>query len=198
MGVRQVENATPTLRRPPEDRAVDAGGAQTLERRLLRFREEDRHGNRLRIAAGLPRPLSEQADLLRRVPAAPGERHPTVRELHDTIESCRAVAAHQDRWVRLLNGLRERPDPVEIHELAMELRFLLSPNLLHREDALPEQSPSSLEVGAVILHLLGVPATAAAEEEPPAGETVERGHFFRRDDGIALDDEADSRAEAQA
>src|SRR2546422_11399664 len=80
----------------------------------------------------------------------------------------------------------------------MERRFLLSPNLLHREDALPEQSPSGLEVGAVILHLLGVPATTDAEEEPPAGEAVERGHFFRRDDGIALDDEADSGTEAQA
>src|SRR5438445_116589 len=106
IGVQQRQNAIPTLRGYPEDRALDTGRAQTLERHLLRLREEDRHGNRLRIAAGLLRSLPEQADLLRRVPAAAGERHPAVRELHDPIESRWAVAAHQDRWVRLCHGLR--------------------------------------------------------------------------------------------
>src|SRR5207245_11174611 len=69
IGVQQRQNAIPTLRGYPEDRALDTGRAQSLERHLLRLRDEDRHGTPPRIAAGLPRPLPQHADLPRRVPA---------------------------------------------------------------------------------------------------------------------------------
>jgi hypothetical protein len=39
----------------------------------------------------------------------------------------------------------------------------------------------------VILHLLEVPAGPHAEEEPPSGQTIERGDLLRGDDRVALD-----------
>jgi hypothetical protein len=50
----------------------------------------------------------------------------------------------------------------------------------------------------VVLHLLDVPAGAHAEQEAPAGDVVEGGDLLGGHDRIALDDEADARADLQA
>src|SRR5207247_10002182 len=50
-----------------------------------------------------------------------------------------------------------RPEGLEAHEVALEGRLVLGPDALHGEHALAQHAPALLEVGAVILHLLGVP-----------------------------------------
>src|SRR5438067_2107334 len=87
----------------------------------------------------------------------------------------RAVAAEQDGRVRLLHRLRPRPEGLEAHEVALEGRLVLGPDALHGEHALAQHAPALLEVGAVILHLLGVPPAADAEEDAPAREEVQAG-----------------------
>ena len=53
-------------------------------------------------------------------------------------------------------------------------------------------------VGAVVAHLLEVPAGPDAELEAPAGEVVERGRLVGEHDRVALDDQRDAGADAQA
>src|SRR5439155_734889 len=78
-----------------------------------------------------------------------------------------AVAAEQDGRVRPLHRLRPRPERLEAHEFALEGRLVLGPDALHGEHALAQHAPALLEVGAVVLHLLGVPPAADAEEDAP-------------------------------
>src|SRR5207302_1266388 len=81
--------------------------------------------------------------------------------------------------------------------LAVELGLVIGPDLLHGQDALPEYSEAPGRVGPVVLHLLPVPAPADTEEEAAAGEEVEGGDLLGRRDGVAFDDEADSRPEEE-
>src|SRR5204862_5495789 len=94
-------------------------------------------------------------------------------------------------------GLGIGPDLVEAHELAVELRLLLRPDGLHGQHPLAQDLPARLEWGAMVLHLLGVPAAADAEQEAAAREAVEGGDLFGRRDRIALDDQADAGAELE-
>ena len=97
--------------------------------------------------------------------------------------------------MRLLDRLGIGDDALEADELALIARFLFRPDRLHRLDPLPQHLPAAREVGAVIGHLLPVPAAAYAEQQAPAGEVVERRRFLGQHDGVALDDEADGRAD---
>ena len=99
--------------------------------------------------------------------------------------------------MRLLLGLRPRPDRIEAHELPVELGDVLGPDLLHRAHLLLEPLEARLELGAVVLHLLGVPAAAEAELEATMGEEIEAGHGFRGGDRVALDDQANAGADTQ-
>src|SRR3989442_15890956 len=74
---------------------------------------------------------------------------------------------------RLLLGLGPGPDRVEVHELAVELGDVPRPDLLQRAHLLLEPLEAGLELGAVMLHLLGVPAAAQPELEAPVREQVE-------------------------
>src|SRR5512139_871783 len=56
---------------------------------------------------------------------------------------------------------------------------------------------AALEVGAVVLHLVLVPAVADAEQEAPPGDLVDRGHRLGGLNGIALVDQADAGADLQ-
>src|SRR5205807_5969362 len=115
----------------------------------------------------------------------------------DAVERRRPVAADDDGRVPLLHRLGIAPDLVEPDELAVELRLARGPDLLHREHALAEEPPPLLERGAVVLHLLGVPAAADAEEDAAVREAIERGDLLRGRDRIALDDEADAGPEPE-
>ena len=71
------------------------------------------------------------------------------------------------------------------------------PDRLHRLDALAHQLPARVERGAVVFHLLGVPATADTEEEPTVRDMIDRGDLFRRGDRIALNDKTDPGADLE-
>src|SRR5207253_2296985 len=103
----------------------------------------------------------------------------------------------QHRRMRLLDRLRPRPEGREADQLALEARLLLGPDALHRLDALAEQLPAGAELRPVVLHLLGVPAATDAEQEAAAREEVERRDLLGGRDRVALDQEADARAELQ-
>ena len=99
--------------------------------------------------------------------------------------------------MRFLYRLRGTPNLVEVHELAVKLGLLFGPYFLHRQHPLPEHAPSLFEVGAMILHLLGVPAAADAEDESAAGEHVETGYLFCRNDRVTFDNETDAGGHAK-
>ena len=100
--------------------------------------------------------------------------------------------------MRLLHRLRPRPDAIEVDELAVVRGLVLGPDRLHRLDPLAHQREARARVGAVVVHLLEVPAGADAEEEAAAGELVERGDLLGGRDRVALDDQADAGAEHAA
>ena len=100
--------------------------------------------------------------------------------------------------MRLLGGLGPGPDLVEVDVLAVELGLVLCPDLLHRPHLLAETLEARLVVRAVVLHLFGIPPAPDAELEAPARERVEARHLLGGDDRVALDDEADARADPDA
>ena len=69
------------------------------------------------------------------------------------------------------------------------------PDLLDRLDPLAHDREPPRRVGAVVAHLLEVPAGADAEQHPPAGEPVDARHLLRGHDRVALDHQADPGAE---
>ena len=99
--------------------------------------------------------------------------------------------------MRHLDRLRPGHHRPEIDELAVVFRLGAGPDRLHRLDPLPRQLVAGGEDGAVIGHLILVPAIADAEQEAPAGDLVDRGNRFRRLDRVALDNEADTGTELQ-
>ena len=74
----------------------------------------------------------------------------------------------------------------------------LRPDLAHGQRALAHDAKARGRVGAVVAHLLEVPAGADAELEAPAREVVERGGLVGQRDRVALDDQRDAGADAQA
>src|SRR5207253_7131762 len=154
-----------------------------------------------RDAARVPVLLARQPPELRHprleVAGAHADREPAVAEVDHAHERARAVAAEQDGRVRLLHRLRPRPEGLEAHEVALEGRFVLGPDALHGEHALAQHAPALLEVGAVVLHLLGVPPAADAEEDAPAREEVEARDLLGGGDRVALDEQADPRADLE-
>src|SRR4029077_19972497 len=141
----------------------------------------------LSLAAAPPQLLDPRAQLLGFADAV---RQPLVAVREHAVDHAVAVAANAERRMRLLDRLRPRPDPVEVHVTAVVGRLLLCPDRLHRLDALFQQAESCRRIRAVVAHLLDVPASADAEQEAPAGEEVQCRDLLRGNDRIALDDEA--------
>src|SRR5262249_51530761 len=129
---------------------------------------------------------------------APRPREPAVAKLHHALERMVALAAKEQRRVRLLLWLGIEPGLVEVDEFPMEFGFLLGPQFLHGEYPLAQQFEARLVLGAVVLHLIDVPTAAHGKDETTTGELVEARHRLCRDDWVALGDEADARAEPQA
>ena len=171
-------------RRQPEQHAVDAGRRQPLE---LGGIGRDAHHHDRDAATGALAQLGDPRGV-----GVAVVRHPRVAVLEHAVEHGRAAAADVDRRVRHLQRLRVAPDAVEGHEVAVERRLVVGPDLLDRQDALAHQPHPRARVRPVVDHLLAVPARADAEVHPPAGEVVEAGDLLRRDDRIALGDEADA------
>src|SRR5207247_6551666 len=125
------------------------------------------------VAAGLRGARLEILHALEHLLRRAAARIPAIAEIDDALQGIAALTAQQDRRMRLLLGLRPRPDRIEAHELPVELGDVLGPDLLHRAHLLLEPLEARLELGAVVLHLLGVPAAAEAELEATMGEEIE-------------------------
>jgi hypothetical protein len=63
----------------------------------------------------------------------------------------------------------------------MELRFVVTPDLLHGEHLLAHQIPAP-RIDTVVAHLLDEPARADAEQEAPLAEMVNGRHLLGEDD----------------
>ena len=127
-----------------------------------------------------------------------GVGDPVVAELDDAPQRAVGAAADQNRRMGLLDGLRPGPDRVEVDVLAVVLGLVLGPDRLHRLRPLAHEREPPPRVGAVVLHLLLVPAGADPEQEAAAGEAVEARDLLRGHDRVALDDQADPGADQQA
>ena len=119
------------------------------------------------------------------------------RVLEHAVEGRGAVAAHEDRRVRPLGRLgndqilsKLTNSPWYSASSFVQISFIAS-------DLLAQQAAARLEGGAVVLHLLGVPAAADAEEEAAAREMIEAGDLLGERDRVALDHQADAGAEPQ-
>jgi hypothetical protein len=97
--------------------------------------------------------------------------------------------------MRLLHRLGPGHHRVEAHELAVILGLRLRPDHLHRLDTLARELVARGEGGAVVGHLLGIPAIADAEQEAAARELVDRGHLLGGLDRVTLRHEADTGAD---
>src|SRR5262249_43598631 len=87
---------------------------------------------------------------------------------------------------------------IEANELTVEAGLVLGPDRPEREHALLQQLPPGAKGGPVVLHLLGVPARTDPEEHATGRGLVEGWHLLRRDDRIALDQQADARGHLDA
>src|SRR5579862_3284461 len=180
-----------------EDRPLDAGLAVALQRRLVGRRAKDRDRQALRVAPGRLGEAGEPRHLFLGVPAARRAREPAVAIVDDAAQRVIGLAAEDDRRMRALHRLGIRPDLVEIDHRPVILGLLLGPQRLHREDALAHQLEAGFVAGAVVFHLLDIPAAADAEDDAAARQLVEAGHRFRGDDRVALGNETDPGAEQQ-
>src|SRR4029079_18121440 len=75
-----------------------------------------------------------------------------------------------------------------------ECRRRLRPDLLHRLDPLSHQLEAGCKRSAVIGHLLLVPTSANAENEPTRGKLVDRRYLLGGVNWITLKDKADPRS----
>ena len=124
-------------------------------------------------------------------------RHPAVAVADRTPRAVRKRAADDHRRVWLLHRLRPGHHRIEVDELAVIFGLGLSPDHLHRLDALTRDLVARLEWRAVVRHFLGVPAGADTEQEPPRRYLVDRGHQLRGLDWIALLHQANAGADLQ-
>src|SRR5438094_3572434 len=180
-----------------EDRARDAEVPEARQPRRVHRRAVDGDRDAARVPALLARQPPELRHSRLQVAGAHADREPAVAVVDHARQRARALAAQQDGRVRLLHRLRPRPEGLEAHEAALEGRLVLGPDALHGEHALAQHAPALLEVGAVVLHLLGVPPAADAEEDAPAREEVEARDLLGGGDRVALDEETDSRADLE-
>jgi len=70
--------------------------------------------------------------------------------------------------------------------------FGLGPDLLHRLDPLTHQFEAGLEDGAVVFHLVLVPAAADPEQKAAVGHLIERSDELGGLDRVALLHQADA------
>ena len=186
------------LRRAHEDEsAVHADVAQPVQGAHLRLGPED--GHRDRLAARLRRSLLQLGDApAQDLRAFHPVGHPLVAVGHDAVEHLLAqpptstggcglvhAASATTRSGRSPRGRRGTPPRPR-------------PDRLHRLHSLAHQRRSAGGIGAVVTHLLSVPARADPEQEAAARQPVEGGHLLGGGDRVALDHEADAGAELAA
>jgi len=140
----------------------------------------------------------EGGDPCRGLRGQEAEPVPALPEVGDAAERRIALAAEDDRWVRLLDRLREHAERRYPQERAVVARQRLRPERAHRGEVFAAARGAIVERDAEGLELLAQPADADAEVEPAAGEDVRIGDLLGRVQRRPLRDEADPRAEANA
>src|SRR5271165_3918108 len=113
-------------------------------------------------------------------------RNPAVPVAERPSRRMRNSAADDNRRPRLLHRLRPAFHPWELNEFTMVLGLVLGPDRIHRLNAFAHQLEAGLKGGAVISHLLRIPAAADTEQKPPAGDQIDRRDQFGSLDHIAL------------
>jgi hypothetical protein len=116
----------------------------------------------------------------------PALGHPAVAEVQHPVLGAGAVAAHQHRRVRSLDGLGPRPDRIEVNEAAVVLGRIFGPDPAHGVDPVGEQCHPGPWIGAVVAQFLAVPSGPHAEQEAPLGDAVQARHRLRGDDRVPL------------
>src|SRR5579871_2375358 len=173
--VQPRQRAIGGFRRHTIKHALDSLTLILIERGLLRFdifphesMGGDADGSGVASARfGAPAQIAEQRlEDLQRHPL----RQPSVAILDHAVQRPRRHRPQQDRRMRLLDRTRRASDRIEVHELAVILRFLMSPDLLHRFDSFAEYLPAILPRHPMMLHLLDPSAGSDAEYEAPARE----------------------------
>ena len=129
------------------------------------------------------------------VKSGSGDRQPAVAKFHYTLQGVVARSAEQDRRVGSLQRLGIHPDGIEAHHFAVENRLVLSPQALHRQNALAHQLEAGVIAGSVIFHLIDIPTATDAEKKSTSGQLIQTRNAFRRHDRITLRDEANSCAQ---
>src|SRR5262249_19455598 len=135
----------------------------------LRIGRGIEHRDRQGIPPGRARCLAQPFSRAFGLPARARAREPAIAEFDHAAHGMVALAAQQDRRMWLLLRLGVEPDRIEIDEFAVKFGLLLRPQRLARARAAAQLLETSLVADAVILHFLGIPASADAENEPAPG-----------------------------
>src|SRR5204862_4150206 len=122
-------------------------------------------------------------------------RDPAVAVRQRPAGGVREHAADDDGRVRLLHRLRPGHHRAEIDDLAVIFRLVLGPDCLHCLVLLTHLLEARGVDGAMVFHLVLIPAAADPEQEPAAGYLVEGRDELGGLDRVALDDETDAGAE---
>src|SRR5437762_2025506 len=197
VAVQHAQDLIPAFVGDLEYGAVDTGLFVFPQCRLVRRGAEHRGRQRLGVTPLLFGHPAQPRELFPDLVAAAGTREPAVAIFDDAAQRVIALAAEDDRRVRLLRRLRPRPHLIEIDHLAVVFRLVLGPQRLHREDPLAHQLEPRVVAGSVIFHLLDIPAAADTEDKAPARQLIEAGDTFGGDGRVALGYEAIGGAEQQ-
>jgi len=151
--------------------AVHAGLRALLHHGLVECPEHDRDAGRLTPCLGAQTRQLVHVFFKVKVDGQVREpREPLIAVFHGTAEPGGAVASHQDRRMRGLEGPYLRHGR-EAGEAAVELRLRLRPQFLHREHLLAHDLPAQGRVDAVIAEQQVIPASGDAEQEAAPGQT---------------------------
>ena len=124
-------------------------------------------------------------------------REPTVAVANRATGRAGERAADVDRRMRFLHGLWPGVNRIEIDVVAVILRLILRPDLLHRFDPFPHHAKPPVERRAVVFDFLGVPPPAHTEEKASPRNHVDAGDVLGGLDRISLHDEADAGRQQQ-
>src|ERR1700736_158306 len=112
--------------------------------------------------------LAQTLDRRRYLVVALRDSVPTVAEFCRSLEGRFGVAAEYDRRMRLLRRLGHELESFDTDRLAVILRRILGPQLLHQREIFARAKSAVLEVHADTFELLFEPADADAENKSSA------------------------------
>src|ERR1700722_7095092 len=146
----------------------------------------------LRRAFMLAQALDRRRDLV----VAFRDSVPTVAELRRALEGRLGIAAEYDRRMRLLRGLAHELESFDADSLAVILRRILGPQLLHKREIFAGAKRAVLEVHADAFDSLCEPADSDAENKSPARKHVQAGDRLGCSECVSNRQHEDSRREA--